>query len=117
MNGLPEPVLSATLHFLYSQHLPPSITSQTANLCIEHFQDKQGMESFVELCNSFLKNTAVRSEILTLVKSIHTSLERMVSFFDTSNEADSPMNAARLWQSIKLSLGYVCDLKLFCEYS
>ena len=105
LNELPEPVLATALHFLYSQHLPPSITSQTAKLCIEHFQKQQGMESFIDLCNSFLKNSAARSEILGLVKSIHSSLERMVSFFDTSDESDSSVNAARLWQSIKLSLG------------
>lgn len=68
------------------------------------------MASLVEQCRSFLKNTAVRSEIRNLVKSIHSSLERMVSLFDSTNETDVLVNAARLWQSAKLGLGYVIQL-------
>jgi hypothetical protein len=65
------------------------------------------MANLVKLCQSFLKNTAARAELHSLVNSIHASLERMISLFDTSSEADMLVNAARLWQSVKQSLGYV----------
>ena len=105
MNGLPEPVLRTALCFLYSHHLPPSLSNQTAKECIDHFQNQPAIASLVDLCESFIKNSNVRSEILTLVNNIHTSLERIVSLFETNNETDMLNNAARLWQSVKLSLG------------
>lgn len=64
------------------------------------------MENLVGLCQSFLKNTVARAELQSLVKHIHASLERMISLFESSNEADMLVNAARLWQSVKQSLGY-----------
>ncbi|XP_057367021.1 LOW QUALITY PROTEIN: uncharacterized protein LOC130688040 [Daphnia carinata] len=105
LNGLPEAVLSTMLHFSYSYHLPPTLSSQTAKLCIEHFQNQPALENLVRLCQSFLKNTAARAELHGLVNSIHASLERMVSLFDSNNEADMLVNAARLWQAVKQSLG------------
>nr|CAH0099042.1 unnamed protein product [Daphnia galeata] len=105
LNGLPEAVLSTALHFSYSNHLPSTLSSQTAKLCIEHFQNQHAMANLVKLCQSFLKNTAARAELHSLVNSIHASLERMISLFDTSSEADMLVNAARLWQSVKQSLG------------
>ncbi len=65
------------------------------------------MANLVELCQSFLRNTAARVDLHSLVNSIHFSLERMISLFDSNNEADMLVNAARLWQSVKQSLGYV----------
>ena len=106
MNGLPEAVLSTALHFCYSYHLPSALSISTAKQCIEHFQNQPAMANFVELCQLFLKNTTARSELQTLVNQIHSSLERMVSLFDSSNEADMLVNAVRLWQSVKQSLGY-----------
>ncbi len=105
LNGLPESVLSVILHYFYSHTLPSTLSTSTAKLCIEHFQGLPELSNLVELCQKFLTNTALRSELQSLVKSIHTSLERMVSFFDTNDETDAHVNAARLWQSLKLSLG------------
>ena len=99
-------MLSTALHFSYSHHLPSTLSNQTAKLCIEHFRNQQAMTNLVELCQSFLKNTAARAELHSLVNNIHSSLERMISLFDSSNEADMLVNAARLWQSVKQSLGY-----------
>ncbi len=106
LNGVPEAVLSTALHFSYSNHLPPTLSTQTAKLCIEHFQSQPALANLVELCQSFLRNTAARAELHSLVNSIHASLERMVSLFDSNNEADMLVNAARLWQAVKQSLGY-----------
>lgn len=105
LNGLPEAVLSTVLHFSYSHHLPPSLTCQTAKLCIEHFQNQPALAVFVRQCQSFLKNIAARAELHNLANSIHGSLERMISLFDNNNEADMLVNAARLWQAVKQSLG------------
>ncbi|KAK4022489.1 uncharacterized protein LOC116919472 [Daphnia magna] len=105
LDGLPEAVLSTVLHFSYSYHLPSTLSSQTAKLCIEHFQNQPALENLVRLCQSFLKNTVARAELHCLVKNIHASLERMISLFESSNEADMLVNAARLWQSVKQSLG------------
>lgn len=105
LNGLPESVLATLLHYSYSHHLPSTLNSQTAKLCIEHLQSRQTFSKLVELCQSFIRNTIARAELQSLVTSIHSSLERMISLFDSKNEADMLVNAARLWQSVKQSLG------------
>lgn len=107
LNGLPENVLATVLHFCYSHHLPSTLSSQTAKLCIENLQSQPALSRLVELCRSFLKNTVARAELQSLVNSIHASLERMISLFDSKDEADMLVNAARLWQAVKQSLGYV----------
>jgi len=107
LNGLPEAVLSTTLHFFYSHHLPSTLSSSTAKLCIEQFEGEPCMSKLVEFCRCFLKDTALRKEIENLVKSMHTSLERMVHLFDTNSESDMLVNAARLWQSVKSCSGEV----------
>lgn len=106
-------MLSTALHFSYSHHLPSTLSSQTAKLCIEHFQSQPAFTNLVGLCHSFLKNTAARTELHCLVSNIHASLERMISLFDSKNEADMLVNAARLWQAVKQSLGYSCLNLLF----
>ena len=106
LNGLPETVLSTILHFFYSHHLPSTLSSAAAKLCIEHLQDQPSMSRVVKSCECFLEDAVLRNEIQNLVKNIHTSLERMVHLFDSNSEGDMLVNAARLWQSVKLCSGY-----------
>lgn len=108
MNGLNETVLCTVLHYIYSHTLPSTVTTATVQLCIEQFESQPELDRFVELCRQFLANSNLRVELQSLVKSIHTSLERMVSLFEINDQMDMPVNAPRLWQSLKLSLG--CDL-------
>ena len=77
------------------------------------------MSRLIESCQCFLKDTALRNEIQNLVKNIHTSLERMVHLFDSSSESDMLVNAARLWQSVKLCSGYgnINLFQFFCYSS
>ena len=119
LNGLPESVLSTILHFFYSHHLPATLSSATAKLCIEHLREQSSMSRLIESCQCFLKDTALRNEIQNLVKNIHTSLERMVHLFDSSSESDMLVNAARLWQSVKLCSGYgnINLFQFFCYSS
>ena len=106
MNGLDEAVLSAVLHYVYSHSLPSTINTATVQSCIEHFQSRAELAHFVDLCRQFVNNSSLRTELQSLVKSIHASLERMVGLFEINDQMDMPVNTSRLWQSLKLSLGF-----------
>ena len=58
--GLPEDVLRAILHYLYSESLPRGLSEETAKACVKAVRKLPGFSKFVQLCEQFLKNTALR---------------------------------------------------------
>ena len=58
--GLPEDVLHAILHYLYSESLPRGMSEETAKACVKAVRKLPGFSKFVQLCEQFLKNTALR---------------------------------------------------------
>ena len=60
LSGLKEDVLAAVLHYLYNDCLCQGLTEETATQCIKVVGKLPGMENFVTLCQTFIKNTALK---------------------------------------------------------
>lgn len=65
--GLPEDVLHAILHYLYSESLPRRMSEETAKACVKAVRKLPGFSKFVQLCEQFLKNTALRQREYNLL--------------------------------------------------
>ena len=60
LSGLREDVLHTILHHIYSECLPKGLSEETAKACLKAVKKMQGFEKFTELCETFLKNTALK---------------------------------------------------------
>ena len=60
LSGLPEDVLMTILHFLYAECLPKGLAEDTARACVKAVHKMPGFSKFTQLCETFLKNTALK---------------------------------------------------------
>lgn len=60
LDNLPEDVLFTILHYLYSECLPSDLKEETARNCLSATADLPGFDSFRDLCELFLKNSALK---------------------------------------------------------
>ena len=58
--GLPEDVLQTTLHYMYAECLPRGLSEDTALKCVKIMSKIPELTHFVKLCDTFLKNTALK---------------------------------------------------------
>ncbi|XP_005112555.1 uncharacterized protein LOC101850692 [Aplysia californica] len=114
LTGLPEDVLSVTLHFLYAECLPRGLTEDTAQRCLKAMGKMPGFAKFGQLCETFLKNTALTQQMKTLVGDMHTCADRINDLFGRSIEENSQepvildgtiwVNPARLCYTVRQAL-------------
>ena len=60
LDGLPEDVTHAILHWLYSESLPRGLSEDTARRASKAVAKVKGFEKFTQMCETFLKNTALK---------------------------------------------------------
>lgn len=60
LNGMPDNILSTVFHYLYKECLPPGLSEDTARDCIKTLADMKEFDTFTNLCQTFLRNTALR---------------------------------------------------------
>ena len=60
LDGMNEEVLHTVLHYIYAECLPTGLAEPVALACIKAVADLQGFEKFSVLCETFLKNTALK---------------------------------------------------------
>ncbi|XP_033741353.1 uncharacterized protein LOC117328099 [Pecten maximus] len=90
LTGLREDVLGTVLHYLYTECLPKGLSEETVKVCIKTVSRLQGMDNFVKLCNTFLKNTALRQQIVNLIGDMHTSADRIIEMFKCKKNPITP---------------------------
>ncbi|XP_077526147.1 uncharacterized protein LOC144137990 [Haemaphysalis longicornis] len=73
LDGLPEDVIAAALHCIYADCLPPALTEATARACVALLSPPAavGFERLVHLCELFLRNMAVKQQVMSLVNDMH----------------------------------------------
>ncbi len=60
LDGLSEDVLRTILHYLYAECLPKGVSEETAQAVIKAIAKLPGFSKLTQLCETFLKNTALR---------------------------------------------------------
>ena len=60
LDGLSEDVLTTILHYLYAECLPSGLAESSAESCLKATAAIPGFQKFQHLCETFLKNTALK---------------------------------------------------------
>ncbi|KFM67593.1 hypothetical protein X975_00360, partial [Stegodyphus mimosarum] len=94
LSNLPEDVLFTILHYLYSECLPCDLGEETARSCLAFTSNLSGFEAFRELCELFLKNSALKQQIITLVTDMHTCANRIIDYFSGKIGSQSSPSSA-----------------------
>ncbi|KAK3802051.1 hypothetical protein RRG08_064644 [Elysia crispata] len=81
LTGLPEDVIQTTLHYLYAECLPQRLSEVTARRCVKMVGKLPSFAKFGQLCETFLKNTALTQQIKTLVADMHACADRINDLF------------------------------------
>jgi hypothetical protein len=67
LSGLPEDVLATVLHYVYSLSLPPGLSEDTAQKCIDLVAKFPGFEPFDAACQTYLSNSSLKHRNLILI--------------------------------------------------
>lgn len=67
LSGLREDILETVLYYLYTECLPKGLSEDTARDCIKVVGKLPGLENFIQICQNFLKNTALKQRKLSLI--------------------------------------------------
>ncbi|ESO87118.1 hypothetical protein LOTGIDRAFT_229277 [Lottia gigantea] len=81
LTGLREDVLRTTLHYLYAECLPRDLTEDIVKNCIKSVGKLPGFSKFSELCETYLKNTALKQQIISLITDMHGCADRIIELF------------------------------------
>ncbi|XP_041365007.1 uncharacterized protein LOC121380244 [Gigantopelta aegis] len=81
LTGLKADVLEATLHYLYAECLPRGLSEDTAKACIKSVGKLPGFVRFSDLCDTFLKNAALKQQIISLITDMHGCADRIIELF------------------------------------
>ncbi|XP_055954606.1 uncharacterized protein LOC126812091 [Patella vulgata] len=81
LSGLREDVLETTLHYLYAECLPRNLSEDTVKNCIKSVGKMPGFSKFSELCETYLKNTALKQQIISLITDMHACADRIIELF------------------------------------
>ncbi|XP_014665386.1 PREDICTED: uncharacterized protein LOC106807533 [Priapulus caudatus] len=111
LTGLPEDVLQLVLHYLYAECLPNGLTEGVAKSCVMHVGKMPGFDRLTMLCETFIVNTALKEQIMCLVRDMHTCADHIVDHFSGKREPDSSLppellmkDPAKLCDVVKQSL-------------
>ncbi|XP_047118625.1 uncharacterized protein LOC124799129 [Schistocerca piceifrons] len=108
--GLPEDVLGTVLHYLYSECLPANLAEGTARQCAVATHALPGLQPLARLCELYLKNMALKQQIIGLVSDMHASASQIIEHFSAKSStgehsADSlNSNPAKLCFVVKQSV-------------
>ncbi|XP_071488165.1 uncharacterized protein [Diadema antillarum] len=94
LSGHPEDVLTAVLHFLYTECLPESIQEETARRCLAVASKLPGFGRLANLCQLYLKNVAVKNQIISYINDMHTCGDRLAQIF--SNKTTTMEGSIRM---------------------
>ncbi|KAJ8913824.1 hypothetical protein NQ315_003733 [Exocentrus adspersus] len=107
-NNIPEDVLGTILHFLYSECLPDNLTEETARQVVTVVSPYPSLYKLVDNCELYLKNIALKQQIIGLVNDMHSCLNEIIDRFHTRNNHSSmesiTSNPAKLCFVVKQSI-------------
>lgn len=89
LTGLKDSVLYTILHFMYSECLPASLSEETVKLCLQSALKMPGFGRLPELCEIYLKNVALKQQIMSLVSDMHSCASCIIDYFSGKVPGDS----------------------------
>jgi hypothetical protein len=120
-NNLPEDVLGTILHFLYAECLPDNLTEVTAHQVLNAVSQYPCLNKLVSKCNLYLKNMALKQQIIGLVNDMHGSMNQIIEHFNVRNNHLSSenitSNPAKLCFVVKQSIRDAAVGKVFIKLS
>ncbi|KAK3592425.1 hypothetical protein CHS0354_036055 [Potamilus streckersoni] len=81
LTGLQECVIQTVLHYLYAECLPQGLMEEVARACIKSLNKMHGFGKFVDLCQTFLKNTNLKHQITSMVNDMHACADKIIDLF------------------------------------
>ncbi|KAF2897714.1 hypothetical protein ILUMI_08461 [Ignelater luminosus] len=81
-SGLPEDVLGTIFNFLYAECLPDTLTESTARQVISVGAQYQSLAKLVNMCQLYLKNMALKQQIIGLVNDMHACANQIIEHFN-----------------------------------
>lgn len=108
LSGLREDVLGTILHYLYAECLPANLAEATAKQCISAASSYPCLSPLVTLCQHYLRNMALKQQIMSLVSDMHTCASHIIQHLSSkpsSAPADSlSANPAKLCFVVRQSI-------------
>eukprot|EP00058_Branchiostoma_floridae_P010098 XP_002595586.1 hypothetical protein BRAFLDRAFT_117505 [Branchiostoma floridae] len=81
LTGQSKDVIYTVLHYVYCESLPSDLTEDVAKLCVRVAGKVPGLEKFVEMCQTFVDNSALKQQIIGLITDVHTCADRIIEIF------------------------------------
>ncbi|KAJ8937023.1 hypothetical protein NQ314_012105 [Rhamnusium bicolor] len=91
-NNTPEDVLGTILHFLYSECLPENLTEDTVRQVITVASPYDSLHRLVNNCQLYLKNTALKQQIIGLANDMHSCMNQIIDRFHSRSNHSSAEN-------------------------
>lgn len=105
LDGLSDNVLVTVMHFLYSGSIPPSLSETGARECLNAVMKLNGLEKLANLCEKYLENYAVRTQIENLCDELEDCGMKITNFIRLKPEAIRVTSeSSALWQGIKCAI-------------
>ncbi|XP_044732009.1 uncharacterized protein LOC123294888 [Chrysoperla carnea] len=121
LSGLPEPVLGTILHWLYAECLPPNLSELTAQQVMTAVTPYPSLAKLSLSCQLYLKNMALKQQIIDLVSDMHACCAQIIDYFNTKNSQSDNLvsNPAKfsyvLKQSFREAAVAGAKLLLLCD--
>ncbi|XP_061196240.1 uncharacterized protein LOC133204507 [Saccostrea echinata] len=81
LNGMADNILTTIFHYLYNECLPSGLSEDTAKDCIKVLEHMPEFNAFTVLCQTFLRNTALKHQIVSLIDDMHACANRIIDLF------------------------------------
>ncbi|XP_075557795.1 uncharacterized protein LOC142589950 isoform X1 [Dermacentor variabilis] len=96
LDGLPEDVVAAALHYAYADCLPPTLTEEAAKACVSLLSPPAavGFERLVDLCELFLRSMAVKQRVVSLINEMHQCAAIVADCFSAPSSGSGAEGAA-----------------------
>ncbi|XP_050698520.1 uncharacterized protein LOC126986418 isoform X2 [Eriocheir sinensis] len=120
LEGLDDPALETVLHYLYARCLPPTLTPDTARRTLEATAHLlPALTDLKEKCDVFIRNTALRNRLVSLMEEVQECVEVMVQIFNPADPAvTSPTHLIAVLKAAlrQMAIGVVKVVELSQEF-
>ncbi|KAG5890631.1 hypothetical protein JTB14_020335 [Gonioctena quinquepunctata] len=93
-SNISEDVVGTILHFLYAECLPDNLTEDTAREVITVVSPYKSLAKLVNNCQLYLKNMALKQQIISLVGDMHDCINKIIDRFHVKSNQQLGENVA-----------------------